>query len=57
MNWVNVTFLNKEGFTPQQVEDIIQPDGSHIIGTADPEYITPTGKKNETKHSYELYIL
>ena len=39
MNWVNVTFLNKEGFTPQQVEDIIQPDGSHIIGTADPEYI------------------
>ena len=28
-----------EGFTPQQVNAIIQPPGSYEIGTADPAYI------------------
>lgn len=30
---------SQEGFTPQQVENIIQPPGSYKIGTADSEYI------------------
>ena len=29
----------KEGFTPQDVESIIQPPGSYTIGSVDPNYI------------------
>jgi hypothetical protein len=32
-------FSSQEGFTPQEVNNIIQPPGSNMIGTADPAYI------------------
>ena len=35
-------FGTQEGFTPQQVNDIIQPPGAYQIGTADSEYIRQT---------------
>ena len=32
-------FFSQEAFTPQQVQNIIQPPGSYKIGTADSNYI------------------
>ena len=34
----SIFFGNKEGFTPQDVQNIIQPPGSNPIGTIDPKY-------------------
>ena len=41
----SIFFGNKEGFTPQDVENIIQPPGSNPIGTMDPEYWRETQLK------------
>jgi hypothetical protein len=38
----NMFFGTQEGFTPQQVNNIIQPPGSSPIGTADSEYMIQT---------------
>jgi hypothetical protein len=35
-------FATQEGFTPQQVNNVIQPPGSSPIGTADSEYMIQT---------------
>ena len=46
-------FFPQEAFTPQQVENIIQPPGSYKIGTADSNYIKDNNeriKKNGQNH-------
>lgn len=35
----SIFFSSHEGFTPQQVNAIIQPPGSYLIGSVDPDYI------------------
>jgi len=41
----SIFFGNKEGFTPQDVENIIQPPGSNKIGTIDKKYWKETQNK------------
>jgi hypothetical protein len=38
----SIFFASQEAFTPQQVNNIIQPPGSYKIGTADPAYLEQT---------------
>ena len=41
----SIFFGNKEGFTPKEVNNIIQPPGSNPIGTMDPKIWTSTQMK------------